>query len=84
MAGASADMIFCTKLATRSAGSRAMSAPMQRRRRALDAALCAPLKLTLPAPVDDSAGSARFDKKARVLTVKLPVQEAKDEDGVIL
>ena len=40
---------------------------------ALDASLYAPLMIALPAAVDDDACKARFDKKARVLTVRLPV-----------
>ena len=39
----------------------------------LDASVYAPLVLTLPAPVDANRARAKFDKKARVLTVKLPI-----------
>ena len=48
-------------------------APTQLELTSLDPTLYAPLALQLPDVVDDAAGSAKFDKKARVLTVRLPV-----------
>ena len=40
---------------------------------ALDPGLHAPLHLTLPATVDSERARAKFDKRARVLTVRLPI-----------
>ena len=40
---------------------------------ALDADLHTPLHLTLPATVDSERARAKFDKRARVLTVRLPI-----------
>ena len=35
----------------------------------------AELHVELPAPVDDAAAAARFDKKSRRLTVRLPLRD---------
>ena len=43
-----------------------------------------PLRLTLPERVDDQAGSAKFDKKARALTIKLPVASSKHRGGELV
>ena len=43
-----------------------------------------PLRLTLPERVDDAAGSAKFDKKARVLTIRLPVAANNDHSGQLV
>jgi len=40
---------------------------------AVDCSVYAPLELTLPAAVDESAGRAKFDRKARALTLRLPL-----------
>ena len=40
---------------------------------ALDPGLHAPLHLTLPATVDSERARAKFDKRERVLTVRLPI-----------